>query len=226
MSVSIIIPVQDDNKELAKLLGHIRNWIQQPHEIIVVDAKADMECNQLCQKFSATWLAFNKTRGAQQRFGAQHASGDALWFVYADCRPDSGSLKAIDEALQSNQGGFFQFSFDLDKKNLTQRILEFFINWRSRRFIAYGDQGLFFDKRSYFVLDGHADQTLFEEVSLIRKMKKLGFSQLELPIKISARKWQQDGFWKRTWHNRLFALRYWMGTPADELKKLYYSEQN
>jgi len=224
MSVSIIIPVLNDNEELSSLFETIKTWKQQPLEIIVVDAKADLQCKKICQENNAKWLAYNRTRGAQQRFGAHHARGNTLWFLYADCRPPMNALKAIEYTVENHRGGFFKFAFDLPSLNLTQKILEFFTNWRSQNFIAYGDQGLFFDKQAYFVLDGHADQTLFEEVNLIKKIKPLGFKALNLKIRVSPRKWQRDGFWKRTWQNRRLALRYHFGSSPDELQKQYYPE--
>ena len=209
---------------MSELLDTIKNWDEQPHEIIVVDAGHDPDSQQLCNQFDVRYFAFKKSRGAQQRFGAQHTSGDILWFLYADCRPDANSLSTIRQSLNKCKGGHFRFSFNLTKKHLTHKFLESIINWRSKYFIAYGDQGLFFDKATYFALDGHADQTLFEEVLLIKKIKKHGFTQCDSSLLVSPRKWEKDGYWKRTIRNRLLAMRYHFGSSSEQLKKKYYSE--
>jgi len=226
MTVSIIIPVLDDNKELEILLSSLRAWKKQAHEIIVVDALAQKECKNICNKYSARWLAYNKSRGAQMRFGAHHADADTLWFLYADCIPHPDSLDAIEHTMNTDsKGGFFKFSFNREPKELTHNLIEFFTNWRSKNFSVYGDQGLFFDKQAYFVLDGHADQTLFEEVKLVKKFRSLKFQYIDLPIQISPRKWERDGYWTRTWRNRRIALRHSLGTETNILKNEYYSNK-
>lgn len=221
---SVIIPVLNDNEKLTNLLQAFRYWNEQPLEIIVVDAENDPKCRNICEQFEATHLPFKKTRGAQQRHGAQHASGENLWFLHADCYPYISSLISIRQTLKSHKGGFFKFAFDVKNKNLTHKFLEACINWRSKYFTPYGDQGLFFDKATYFALDGHADQTLFEEVALIKKMRSHGFKQCNIPIFVSPRKWEKDGYWKRTLQNRLFALKYHFGVSSEKIKEQYYSD--
>lgn len=223
MTTSIIIPTLNDNASLSRLLEHIRSWVQQPLEIIVVDAAGDKDVKTLCEKNHAIWLSYSKNRGAQQKFGAAHAMGQFLWFLHADAKPHNDSLSYIEKALQGEMcGGFFRFEFASMSKSFTQSILTSFTNWRSRHFIAYGDQGIFVTKSFYEQVGGHSDQALFEEVRLIKALRqKRGLLISDLSIGVSTRRWEKDGYWKRTLHNRLLAIAYALGVSVEKLSKWY-----
>ena len=223
MTVSIVIPTLNDNSSLTELLTLIRSWNQRPFEIIVVDALNDEKCEAICHSYNAKWLSFKKNRGAQQKFGAQHSSGETLWFLHADAQPQHDAIEFIEQSIQQgSNGGFFRFEFATEDSSFTQSILTAFTNWRSRHFIAYGDQGIFVRKSFYEECGGHQDQALFEEVQLIkslRKSRKLHISTI--PIKVSTRRWEKDGYWTRTLHNRFLAMAFILGVSVEKLSQWY-----
>ncbi|MGH8228177.1 MAG: hypothetical protein ACREU3_09795 [Steroidobacteraceae bacterium] len=90
------------------------------------------------------------------------------------------------------------------------------IAWRCRWGTVYGDQGLFAARDAYEAGPGFAVQPLFEEVGLVRALKHTGrFVALPLPITICARRWERDGYAKRTLLNRLLAVGFCVGiSPA------------
>ena len=223
MSVSVIIPTCDDNDALADLLKLIHTWSTQPHEIIVVDALANEQCEKLCQENFATWLSYRKNRGTQQKFGAEKASGSALWFLHADANPPIEGLAFIENSIASgSKGGFFKFTFNEKSPSVSQKIISAFTNWRSKHFIAYGDQGIFVKRDFYQKSGGHADQALFEEVQLIKALRQTKrISICNSPIKVSTRRWEKDGYWKRTLHNRMLAIAYAFGISTDKLSQWY-----
>ena len=231
MSVSIIIPTLDDEQALEKLLATLRSWSEsvQEHiaEIIVVDASANLRCKALCQKYSATWLSYKKNRGAQLKFGAAHAKAATLWFLHADANIESKMLEEIiNLAQQGMLGGFFKFKFNPSNHSLSQKIISYFTNWRSQYFTAYGDQGIFVQSDFYNHCGGHSDQALFEEVRLIkalRKSKKLHISNTYMAV--STRRWEQDGYWSRTIHNRFLAIAYKFGVSSEKLAQWYSAKK-
>jgi rSAM/selenodomain-associated transferase 2 len=227
MTVSVVIPTLNDNYALAELLASIRSWEQEPLEIIVVDALTDTACESICKQYQANRVSFSKNRGAQQKFGASHAKGTILWFLHADASPSSDALAYIhNEIDKGSNGGFFRFSFKTNETSISRSIITFFTNWRSRYFIAYGDQGIFVKKDFYHQVNGHADQPLFEEVPLIKALRrsgKLSISSILLPV--SPRRWEKDGYWLRTLHNRCLALAYMSGVSADKLSNWYTSKK-
>jgi len=227
MTISIIIPSLNDNIALEQLLSNIRTWNQEVQEIIVVDAAADKNCQSICQKHQAQWLSFTKNRGAQQKFGAAHASSDVLWFLHADALPHINSIPYIHSQIEAGaKGGFFRFEFNTEHLSLTQKILTFFTNWRSRHFSAYGDQGIFVERKFYADSEGHTDQALFEEVRLIKALRKSGHLSISnLPIKVATRRWDRDGYWKRTLHNRFLTVAYMFGVSVEQLSEWYKPKQ-
>jgi len=231
MTVSIIIPTLNDEQALSSLLATIRAWSDatQKHikEIIIVDAKANQVCKELCQQYSATWLSFKKNRGAQLKFGATHARGDTLWFLHADAQVESNMLDEIISSEQHNKlGGFFKFKFEPNNISLSQKLISFFTNWRSKHFTAYGDQGIFVQRSFYQQSGGHSDQELFEEVKLIkalRESKSLYISDIYIPV--CTRRWEKDGYWKRTIHNRFLALAFKLGVSSEKLSQWYTAKK-
>ena len=227
MTVSIIIPTLHDERALKSLLSSIRAWDddtqQLIEEIIVVDATASKECEAICKQYKASWLSFKKNRGAQLKFAAAHAKADILWFLHADAQVENQMLKEIVTVMHNNSlGGFFKFKFDTDTTTFSQKIISYFTNWRSKHFTAYGDQGIFVQREFYKLCEGHSDQELFEEVRLIkslRKTKKLHISNSFMPV--STRRWERDGYWTRTLHNRFLALAYKFGVSTEKLSQWY-----
>ena len=103
-----------------------------------------------------------------------------------------------------------------------KRLLASFINIRARFGVPYGDQGLFIRNSNYMAMDGFRDAPLFEEVSLVKTARGLGnFVEIATPIGVSPRRWEQDGWFRRTLENRLLALGYMLGISPQTLSRRY-----
>jgi hypothetical protein len=101
-------------------------------------------------------------------------------------------------------------------------LLARLINYRARYGIPYGDQGLFVARTAYDAVGGFADTPLFEEVPLVRKLRKRGsFAQVAASIGVSPRRWERDGWLQRSIGNRLLALAYTLGVPPRRLARRY-----
>ena len=227
MTVSIIIPTLHDEQALKGLLSSIREWNEDSQnlikEIIVVDATASKECENICQQFNAKWLSYKKNRGAQLKFGAAHAQAKVLWFLHADLTINQSMLIEINQQVNSGFcGGFFKFKFNTQELSLSQKLITYFTNWRSKYFTAYGDQGIFVKNSFYQEHGGHSDQAIFEEVQLIKALRKDGKLHIsKTPIAVSTRRWETDGYWTRTLHNRFLALAYFFGVSSEKLSQWY-----
>jgi hypothetical protein len=93
--------------------------------------------------------------------------------------------------------------------------------------MVYGDQGIFVTRAAYDASPGFAAQPLFEEVALVRFLKRTGrFVALQLPMTVSARRWQRDGFLRRTLHNRALALGFSLGVHSNTLARWYRAPRN
>lgn len=224
-NISIVIPCYNDEQALTKLLTQIASWPQQPYEIIVIDGANSQLCKTFYNRLNVQWQASEPCRGKQLLLGASLAQGHVLWFLHADAKPAFNAIDEIQIALSSGvNGGYFKFQF-----NTTffwpARFLEFAIALRCRFGIPYGDQGLFIAKQAYIDAGGHAPWPLFEEVPLVKNLRKQGrFSALSTPILVDTRRWQNDGWWRRTFENRKLALAFLLGKAPQKLAKQYRSQ--
>ncbi len=231
-SFSVIIPCYHDEARLAALLVQLRNLpdtssqeVQGVLEIIVVDGADDQNCREVCHQYDARWVPGEPCRGRQLLAGAALARGDALWFLHADARLSSDPIVAMERALEQNAvGGYFRFRFDAPRA-WPALLLEPAIALRCRIGVPYGDQGLFMTRRAYVDAGGHSPWPLFEEVSLVRRLRRLGrFVPLHEPLFIDPRRWHRDGWWRRTWVNRNLAFAFARGAKPDRLAARYRSK--
>lgn len=221
-AVSVIVPVLRDTPALAALLAQLATMRPAPFESIVVDGAGDAQVAALCAAHGAGYLASAPGRGEQLNAGARAARGEVLWFVHADAQLDRGSLAAIDEAVAAGaRAGYFRFRF-AGPRTLARAVLERCIAWRCRVGTAYGDQAIFVERNSWLEAGGFAAVPLFEEVPLLRRLKSTGpIAALPVPVHVSARRWERDGWWRRTLMNRMLALGYILGIPPTRLARWY-----
>lgn len=221
--IAIVIPVLEDTTALRALLARTRSWALQPAELIVVSADSSQQVHKLCLEHDCRHVTSVSCRGTQLDLGAGNATADILWFLHADAEPNSDSLGEISQAVeQGAEGGYFRFLF-LGKRTWWKALLERLINLRTRiGGIPYGDQGIFVRREAYFEAGGFTHQPLFEEVVLVRTLRRRGhFLALALPIGVAARRWERDGWWHRSLANRALAIRYLLGVPAERLAEHY-----
>lgn len=239
IEVDIIVPVRDDTVALAALLGRISTWKRPPRRVIVAAADADDALGALCaandgRGFQCRLLRAAPGRGAQLDTGARTA-GDGLdsragttprtvlWFLHADAAPAAGSIEAIESAVACGaESGCFRFAFEGPagfKKRLIERLVALRVRLGGT---AYGDQGIFATREAYLAAGGFPHQPLFEEVSLERNLRRRGtFRPLPLELPVSTRRWERDGWWRRTLKNRWLAMCYMFGVSPRRLSSRY-----
>ena len=225
-AISLVIPCYRDEVCLAALLASLRKLPSATPanlQIIVVDAASNPVCRELCQQFAAQWLAAAPCRGEQLRLGAAQATQPLLWFLHADAQLEGDPLPAIRAVLGTAGAvaGYFVFRF-AGAGCWQSRLIERLTNWRTRFGIPYGDQGLFVRADAYHNAGQHSPWQLFEEVELVRQLRRQGaLVQLEQGLRVDPRRWQRDGWWLRSLRNRLFALAHRFGVPASALARRY-----
>jgi rSAM/selenodomain-associated transferase 2 len=228
-TVSVVIPVYRDQQALEQLLVQLRTAGAPPDEIIVVDGSQDAAAQaaheSACQQFVARYYRTVTCRGAQMQFGATLARGSILWFLHADAGPSADATGLIRKHIKRGcAGGYFRFRF-AGPTTRFKRALAWLINLRAAAGTPYGDQGLFMQTAAYFAAGGFAAEPLFEEVSLTRNLRKTGkFKPLPEPIDVATRRWDRDGWLRRTLRNRILAIRYMLGVSPTALAVRYRKE--
>ncbi|BFN28115.1 hypothetical protein PSCT_04444 [Pseudomonas sp. SCT] len=223
--ISVIIPCWQDTAVLEHLLSRLNQLARrsrQELQLIVVDAVGCQNCRQLCLQYGAQWIPADPCRGAQLRLGAMHARSSILWFLHADAQLQGNPLPDLQARMASGVvGGYFAFRFS-GKGCWQSRLLEQLIAWRNHFGVPYGDQGIFVEASAYHACGRHSPWPLFEEVELVRQLRRLGrFERIAQGLQVDPRRWQRDGWWYRSLHNRLLALAYFFGVPPSHLARRY-----
>ena len=221
--IAVVVPVFGDAAAAEALIRRIGAWPDQPRELVVVSADSDAHLRALCEARDCRYLQSEPNRGAQLDRGARTCTSPVLWFLHADAVPSPASMGAIVSHLATGaEGGYFRFQF-LGEPSYRKRFLQTLVNLRVELGgIPYGDQGLFVRRDAYLECGGFAHQPLFEEVSLVRTLRARGhFRGLKMSIAVATRRWERDGWWRRSLANRRLALCYLLGAPAERLAADY-----
>ena len=223
LNAAIIIPVLDDCADLRRLLDRIAESPWQAQQLIVVAGREDAELEQLCRQRNCTLHITQANRGAQLDQGAELSRAELLWFLHADAWPPADGLQAIARAVRNGaESGCFRFEFQ-GRSAWHKRLLARLVALRiALGGIPYGDQGLFVRRDAYWECGGFPHQPLFEEVRLVKRLRQRGtFQVLQHPLEVSTRRWDRDGWWSRTLHNRWLAACYMLGMPVERLARAY-----
>lgn len=223
--LAVVVPTLSDDAALARLLPLLGRLAMPSEPVIVVDGAASEATAALCRSAGCTWIPSGAGRGVQLNAGiaaARAAGAGVLWMVHADCEPHALSACAIRDATAAGAaGGYFSFRFGGARSPL-KRFLEACIAWRCRLSMVYGDQGIFVTRAAYDASPGIGAQPLFEEVALVRALRRTRrFVAVALPMTVSERRWQRDGLLRRTIRNRTLALGFALGIDPVTLERWY-----
>ena len=230
--VSIVIPVFRDAVELEALLTDLNDTVaavdaEDGAEVIVANSEpADASITALQKHFPAVrWMDSARGRGRQMNAGAAVATGRWLLFLHADARLEPGCIPAI-AALDREgvAGGAFRLAIASGHwfARVIERGVAFRTDWLR---LPYGDQGIFVRRETFDALGGYAPLPLMEDVDLVRRL--WGVGRLRFPperVRVSARRWEWDGWLYRTISNLWLLARYVVGAPPARLAQAYYGD--
>jgi hypothetical protein len=144
-------------------------------------------------------------------------------FLHADTRLQAGwtdALRSLDE--RRIVGGSFRFA--LDSPARWARWIEWGVKIRVSLFgLAYGDQALFVRRAVFEQIGGYRELPLMEDVDFIRRLRRHGrLEHADVPALTSARRWERDGWFFRTFENVFLVALFLAGYPPDRLARRYY----
>ena len=122
-------------------------------------------------------------------------------------------------------GGSFRFALSSPawQARLIERGVASRVRWLN---LPYGDQGIFVRRQVFLAMNGFAPLPLLEDVELIGRLKRLGaLRHLTLSLTTSARRWERDGWWRRSVGNLAIVSLYWLGVSPERLARRYYRER-
>lgn len=222
--VTTVIPVLNDRAALAALLPTLP--ADPDVEIVVVDGGStpDPLLDSLRERHSGvSWRQSAPGRGAQMNHGARGGRGRWLVFLHADTRLGEGwtdLLRRLDDAPRI-VGGSFRFA--LDSPAPWARAIEWGVRLRVRLFnLPYGDQAFFVRRAVFEELSGFRDLPLMEDVEFIRRLARRGrLEHADVKALTSARRWERDGWLRRTVENLVLIALYFAGRSPERLARRY-----
>ena len=224
--ISIIIPTINEANNLPLLLSDL-STIYKEGEIIIVDCGSEDRTTDLANIYGAkVYQSKERNRGLQLDIGAKNSKGDWLIFLHADTRLTHDWFKKINLVLQGEKKNIYYFKFKINHKKIIYRVLEIFVNFRSKFFKQpYGDQGLIIHRKIYFKNNGFRKIPLMEDIDFLRRLNnKKDLKQLNLPIFISSRKWERTNIYLQAIKNWHFRRRWLKGESLKSIYSDYYKK--
>lgn len=135
-SISVIIPVRNEEKKIAKCIQAVLDQTLKPIEIIVVDGHSTDDTVKIAKRFPVKILYEDYgTRAGACQVGLENSIGYFVAFTDADCIPYKDWLKTELEILISRD----QIAgVGCSIENISQGIWEETINEVSKMFIGSG----------------------------------------------------------------------------------------
>jgi rSAM/selenodomain-associated transferase 2 len=226
--VSIIVPVLNEGPAILETIRRVRETAGRDYvEIIVVDGDPAGGTVNLVEDESVVVVRAPRGRGAQMNRGAEAAKGDILLFLHADTVLPEHAFRLIGEALGGPRyvGGAFDLGIDSPRPllRLTARCAS--LKHRLTR-VPYGDQAIFIRTGYFRDAGGYREIPIFEDVELMRRIKKSGGRIIILPARTrtSPRKWERDGALFCILRNWTLQILHLLGVPPESLVKYYYRD--
>ncbi len=224
-TISIIIPVLNEENYLGKILTHIAltSSTKNIEEIICIDGGSSDKTVAIAQQYGAKVVQSKKGRARQMNLGAKYATGNTLYFLHADTSPPKNfDLMILDAIEQGHESGCFRMRFDTKNP-----ILRFFA-WLSRinhTLCRGGDQSLFIMRNLFKETEGfNEDYLIYEDTEFIQRLyRKTSFKVLPDHVITSARKYREKGWLRVQFHFAMIHLKNYLGAGPDELFQ-YYSK--
>jgi len=189
-------------------------------EVIVAAAEGDSSLTALrASRPDVAWVIALRGRASQMNAGASIAKGDWFLFLHADTRLPHGWQRAVERADADARVNLGCFRFALDSSAPAARLIEIGVRLRVRLFgLPYGDQALFVRREAFAELGGFSNLPIMEDVDLVRRLRATGRLYVASEQAVtSARRWEEEGWLRRTVRHLSLIVRYFAGVHPERL---------
>ena len=225
-TVSIVIPMLNEEAALPDLARHLERLEPAPLEIVAVDGESEDASVGTAEKAGWRVVAATRGRGSQINSGVEAARGELVVILHADCVPPT-DMVAVIEATLSDQGiALAGFTPVIRGEKLRWGTTAH--NWaktwyapllfRPHLFIRgtrllFGDHAMFFRREQFLTVGGcDPEAKVMEEADLCIRLGKLGrVRMVPRTIQTSDRRIAQWGPLKANWIYLKVGLMWAMG---------------
>lgn len=220
--ISIIIPVYNEVSTINKFIENIDKF-KDYCEIIFVDGGSSDGTDKIIVEKHRLIYSPKKGRSHQMNYGASLSKGDILLFLHADSFLPSDALSQIHRITSQNyKVGCFKIRFN--SRNVLMKICGFMSNLRVKlRNIAFGDQGIFINRRYFYELGGFSEMPLMEDYQLSMDIKADGekITLAKTNIETSERRFLEKGRLKTMARMQRLQYMYRKGEDIEVIANLY-----
>ena len=226
--LTVVIPVLRDAGPLAALLEVLLPTTPAEGndvvEVIVTNGDVNDPALEAVRRAwpAVRWVDAPRGLGHQMNAGGALAKGQWLLFLHADASPADGWIDEIRRAAADGAVGVC-YRLAIDSPRWQARLIERSVRCRVRWLgIVYGDQGLFIRRDLFDAMEGYRAMPVMEDADLVRRMRRHGRLRYSpVGVSVSARRWERDGWTRRTISNLRILFLYLAGRSPDRLAAAY-----
>lgn len=228
MLLSIIIPTLNEGRIISETLLRLAPLRARGHEVVVVDGGSTDGTAEAARLAADRVVSGSRGRARQMNRGAHCARGDVLVFLHADTVLPERADAMIATLLRSSGAQWGYFPVRLSGYSRWFRLIERFMNLRTRLTgIVTGDLAMFVRRKAFFSVEGFPDIALMEDIELSRRLKRLGRPmRMPCPVQTSSRRWEQAGILRTVLRMWRFRLQYFLGRDPTLLEREYHARQD
>ena len=195
--VSVIVPTLNESDNIAGCLESVKKE-EVADEVIVVDAGSTDNTTEVARRLGTKVIEERKGRGLQIQAGVEASQGDVILVLHADCVINQGMISRMLSELNRELryiGGALGMAYE--RASVKNLFVAWLNNVRARwTGVSFGDQAQFFRREALVLIGGYPDLMLMEDVELAMRLKNKGpLCFIPKGVVVSARRWENMGFW-------------------------------
>lgn len=223
--ISVVIPLLNEEKNIASLLDTIELAIKKTEEdveIIIVDGGSVDKTWDICKSRGFMPLRSFKGRGRQINVGIKEAKGDLILVLHGDCLVEENIFTEIRRTIEKGYS-WGSCIIKMDSAKGIYRIGEYLSNRRSRKGIAFGDQGIFFKRSNIDDFGPFPEISIMEDYEFSKIRKKHGSKPgiANSKITTSVRRFEEFGPIKMGLKMNILRFFYDRGGDVETINRIY-----
>jgi len=221
--IAIIIPAVNEQEHIG---GAVRSAFSSGAvEILVVDGGSKDATVVRATEAGARVVKSPAGRSVQQNRGAWETDKPVLCFLHADNQLSDDALQQAVAWFNRNPANVWAcFRQQIPEVGIGWRLVEWGNCMRARwRAQVYGDQCMVVLRPLFEQVGGFPEVRMMEDVLISQAFRRRGFRPAVLrgPLRISARRWKQNGLVRQTLKNWWLLIQLKLGRHPDKLVKSY-----